>query len=433
MYRLLLFLLFPLCVLGQTSVVRHGLHYSGNGLPTTNSVSKFPGLAIGCTYINKETGLVYEYRGSASMWVENLKVFPVGKDGKDGVCPPCPPSSGVSFPFIVVIGTGNDDLAINNAIKENATTKKPIYLSGNIGTGLIWVAKENTRLAIIGYGVKWTDKVGQGLLKRTMPVDNSDANLYIIARHSIEGVEFVGKSQGIAIDLGPSYMSTYRSLKFDSFAEAIHLRFALRTIIENCEAVNCINGFIADKGNWPGADNANSQSNQTTFEQCRAYMPPNGLVAFGVYAASGCVVRDCIIEGHIVSNGIDFDGQNSNVVKDFTIENVHFECVNGSTNAFIKVRLAGGTVTINKVFGQYGSLFLDAYSTSGLGFVQTSNVPWWVGKAGKMFRTSNISLDFKYNEAFRGIGNAMWEGTAPTVCGGAGCGYNRYTYTDIPR
>jgi len=107
--------------------------------------------------------------------------------------------------------------------------------------------------------------------------------------------------------------------------------------------------------------------------------------------------------------------------------------VNGTTNAFIKVRLAGGTVTIDKVFGQYGSVFLDAYSTSGLGFVQISNVPWWVGKSGKFFTTSNVSLDFKYNEAFRGINASMWNGVAPQLCGGSGCGYNRYTTTDIPR
>ena len=352
-----------------------------------------------------------------------------GAAGRDGVCPNCPPSTGGSFPYNIVIGTGNDAATMNAAIAANMSNNKPIYLVGNINTGIISVPKTAYRLTIIGYGSKW-----YGGLKRTTPTNNSDANEYVVARFVIEGIEFVGSQNMVALDLGASYMSAYRDLKFDGFLEAIHLRFALRTLIENCEAVNCVNGFIADMGNWTGADNANSQSNHTTMTDCRAYMPSNGQVAYGIYAASGCVVRDCIIEGFVVSKGIDFNGRNSNVVKDFTIENVHFECVNGSTVAFINIEsFAGGTVTINKAFGQHASMFLKANSTSGLGFVDISNVPWWVAKGGKYFNTSNITLNFKYNEAFRGINASMWEGTAPQLCGGSGCGYNRYTYTDIPR
>lgn len=360
-----------------------------------------------------------------------------GKDGKDGVCPPCPPSGGGGvFPFIIVTGTGNDDVQVNAAILENKTTGKTIYLIGNIATNQITIPKDNYNLTISGYGAKWTLKSGTALLKRTTPTDNSDANIYIIARFNIEGVHFVGNTSAICLDLGPSYMSVYRNLKFGSFKEAIHLRFALRTSVINCEAVNCVNGFIADIGNWTGANNFNSQSNHTTFEACRAYMPSNGQIAFGIYAASGCVLRDCIIEGHVVSRGIDFDGLGSSVVKDFTIENVHFECVNGSTDCFIRIRLAGGTATINKCFGQYASIFLDASSTSGLGFVSIANVPWWVKKDGKAFRTSMVSLHFDRNEAFRGINSSMWEGTAPSACmpvGTTGCGYHRYTYIDVGR
>ena len=358
-----------------------------------------------------------------------------GTPGRDGVCPSCPPTSGGSFPYNIVIGTGNDDAAMAAAIDANVQNNKPIYLVGNVTTGLITVPKNAFRLTIIGYGSKWNVKSSaSGALKRTTPSNNSEANEYIVARFIIEGIEFVGSQNQVALDLGASYMSAYRDLKFDGFLEAIHLRFALRTLIENCEAVNCVNGFLADMGNWTGADNANSQSNHTTMVDCRAYMPSNGQVAYGFYAASGGVVRDCIIEGFVVSKGIDFNGRNSNVVKDFTIENVHFECVNGATTAFINIEsFAGGTVTINKAFGQHPAMFLKANSTSGLGFVDISNVPWWVAKNGKFFNTSNITLNFKYNEAFRGINASMWEGTAPQLCGGSGCGYNKYTATDIPR
>jgi len=385
--------------------------------------------------LETDTNIIKMYLGGRDG--KDGAVGPQGPAGRDGVCPSCPPTSGggMSFPYNIVIGTGDDDVAMNAAISANVSNNKPIYLVGNITTGLISVPKNAFRLTIIGYGSKWNVKsTAAGALKRTQPANNGEANEYIVARFIIEGIEFVGSQNQVALDLGASYMSAYRDLKFDGFLEAIHLRFALRTLIENCEAVNCVNGFIADMGNWTGADNANSQSNHTTMVDCRAYMPSNGQVAYGIYAASGCVVRDCIIEGFIVSKGIDFNGRNSNVVKDFTIENVHFECVNGATTAFINIEsFAGGTVTINKAFGQHPAMFLKANSTSGLGFVDISNVPWWVAKNGKFFNTSNITLNFKYNEAFRGINASMWEGTAPQLCGGSGCGYNKYTATDIPR
>ena len=138
----------------------------------------------------------------------------------------------------------------------------------------------------------------------------------------------------------------------------------------------------------------------------------------------------------MVRNGINFDGKGATVVKDFTVENVHFECVNGATNAFLKVSILGGTVTVNKVFGQHASMFLDATSGSGLGFISIANVPWWVSKSGKFFKTSNISMHFDRNEAFRGLNASMWEGTAPSSCmpiGTTGCGYHKYTFIDIPR
>lgn len=360
-----------------------------------------------------------------------------GVPGPPGVCPPCPGGGSGSFPFIIVIANGSDDRAqLQAAIDQNATDNREIYTMGNIKlSGSVTVNKNNYRLTMNNYSSTWSSTNSNSFtwLQRTKPVDNSDANIYIVAQFVIKGGKYYGKTSQNGFDLGPSYMSVYSDMEFDSFNEVLHLRFALNTTVENIEAVNCLNPFIADIGNWSGASNSNSQSNHTSFTHCRAYMPNGGGQAFLIFAASGCSVRDCIIEGGSVTNGINWDTNNSSVVKDGTIENVHFECVNGATNAFIKVNLGAGTVTINKAYGQYGAIFLDATSLSGLGFIQVSNVPYWVGKSGKYFRTSNTSLDFKYNEAFRGINSSFWEGTAPAVCGGSGCGYNKYTYTDIPR
>lgn len=476
MKKLLTFLfLLPLFTMGQ---IRVPYQYFGGGFPKV-----VPGVT-NAVYTDTLTGDVYRYNKSSLKWnpennpyikSQGLKgdkgdqgqtgpqgatgstgpqgvTGPQGPKGDQGVqgvkgdkgetgdCSGCPPSGGGVFPFIVVTANGTDDkAALQAAVDLNRSTNKTIYTQGNIRlSGQVTVAKDNYRMRITGYDSKWTSTNTNTFtfLKRTQPTDNSDANIYIIAKFIIEGIEFIGSSNQTALELGPSYMSAYRDLRFSGMQKGIHLRFALRTVVDNCEAASCVNGFTADMGDWAGADNGNSQSNHTTFTNCRVYMPTNGQVAFGIYASSGCVIRDCIIEGHVTTNGIDFDGKNSNMVKDFTVENIHFECVNGATNALLRIRLAGGIVTINKVYGQYASLFMDASSTSGLGHVTVSNIPWWVTKSGKAFKTSNISMHFQHCEAFRGQPTSLWEGTPPSTCmpvGSTGCGYHKYTYTDVGR
>lgn len=446
MKKLLTFLfLLPLITMGQ---IRIPYQYFGSGIPKV-----VPGVT-NAVYTDTLTGACYRYNKTVNKWNAESNLFMksqgvkgdkgdqglTGPKGADGVCPSCPPSSGMAFPWTVVVASGGDDRsALQAAITANATDSKPIYTVGNIKlSGSLSVGKTNYRLTIIGYGSTWssTNTTAFTFLKRTQPTDNSDANIYIIAKFVIEGIEFKGASNQTALELGPSYMSEYRNLRFDGLNKGIHLRFALNTAVYNCEAASCVNGFIADMGDWTGADNGNSQSNHTSFTKCRVYMPTNGQVAFGIYASSGVTIRDCIIEGHVTTNGIDFDGKGSNMVKDFTVENIHFECVNGATSAFIKIRIVGGIVTINKVYGQYAALFMDASSTSGLGHVTVSNIPWWVTKSGKAFKTSNISMHFQHCEAFRGLSTSLWDGTAPSACmpvGTTGCGYHKYTYIDVPR
>jgi hypothetical protein len=236
----------------------------------------------------------------------------------------------------------------------------------------------------------------------------------------------------------PSYGAYYQNVNCYSLQESIHLRFALRTTIDNCFATNCVSGWIVDKGNWSGASNSNSQSNHTTIKSCRYF--GNGNVAIGIYAASGCVIEDCIIEGTSVRVGIDVDGNSSTVVKDITIRNTHFECVSGATEAFIKIRLGGGIATIDKVFGQYASILIDAGATSGYLNVVLSNVPYWVFKGGKAFNNAgNVSWVFLYNDnpLYTNTPSTTvptwFNGTAVSLCGGAGCGSNRFFYTSIPR
>lgn len=457
-----------------TNIKRINKHWTGNGIPIKSNFPSYQ-LSTNDTFTNLDNGDIYLYI-SGNFQKQNVPIYgnssgipgPQGEQGPKGDTgeqgpqgiqgiqgipgiqgPPGTSGGEVSLPFIVVTASGGDDTsALQNAVDQNRLTNKPIVLIGNLKiSGQINVAKENYRLTIFGYGAKIssTNSNAFTFFKRSMPVDNSDANIYVIARFVIQGVEFVGQGTNQnALDLGASYMSKYEDLKFGSFNEGIHLRFALRTKVVNCEGTNCLNPFISDIGNWTGANNSNSQSNHSSFIECRAYMPPAGQTAFKFRGVSGNKLRDSIIEGHLVTNGVDFDALGSSVVKDFTLENVHFECVNGATNAFIKTRIAGGIITINKCFGQYASIFLDGESTSGISMIEISNIPWWVKKNNKLFKTAMTALHFHHCEAFRddayrngggkGINPAFWDGTAPSFCtAGVGCGYHTHTVKEIPR
>lgn len=272
---------------------------------------------------------------------------------------------------------------------------------------------------------------------REQPVDNGQANVAVQARFDFKDIQFIGFPNQTALDLGPSYGSRYTDIIGDSINTVIRLRFALGTTVDGCYAINCKNPFISTIGNWQGATAANAQSNHSTFKKCRVYMPQDGEVGFGIYGVSGNVIDSCIIEGHKVTKGIDFDGMDSTVVKDLTIFNTHFECVNGADDTFIKVRFLGGVVTIDKVFGQHPSMFLDARSASGSGHVTVSNVPWWVAKNGKMFTTENLSLHFEHCDPFRSGTEALdldlWTNTPPQEWGGINSGYHKYTVKPIPR
>lgn len=319
---------------------------------------------------------------------------PAGSQGVPGVCPPC---NGGAFPFTIVVASGGDDRgALQMAINKNASDNLPVYLIGNLKTsGEIQVNKTNFKLTIIAYGAKLnsTNSNAFTFFKRTLPTDNSDANIYVIAQFIIEGLAMQGSTSQNGFDLGASYNSRYSDLEFDGLNQSLILRFALNTTVENCEAINCLNPFTASIGNWTGASNSNSQSNHTSFTHCRAYMPNGGGQAFLIFASSGCSVRDCIVEGGSVTNGIFFDSNLSTVVRDATIENVHFECVNGASGAFIKLNFGAGTITIKKAYGQYSALFLDASSSTNYTIVDISDIPWWVLKSGKLIkRQGDVTL-----------------------------------------
>jgi hypothetical protein len=307
-----------------------------------------------------------------------------------------------------------------------------------IGTKSIMIEKYSKYFQIDGNYSKLISTGTTPIFSRPSPTDNSDANTMIDLRCTFRNLVLKGTNTQIGIDIGPTYGAYYQNIMGETLGECIHLRFALRTTVDNCFATNCVSGWVADRGNWAGSSNSNSQSNHTTFRSCRYF--GSGDVAFKIVAASGVVVEDCIIEGFSVRAGIDFDGQSSTVVKDFTVRNTHFECTQGATEAFIKVRMANGIVTIDKVFGQYASILADIGATGGYITAEISHVSYWVFKAGKAFNNAGaVGWILKYNENSLTTQTpsttvpTWFSGTAVQNCSGGGCGSNRYYFLAVPR
>ncbi len=419
-------------------------------------------IKMGYYNINPSTGKQHRYSGSAG-WVED-SLFKMGETQiyLTGNATDYTPEQfgaigsnqtfvqrGISqsyintnYPGIGATTTDNIDWAAwQMAVKMATTNGGSVKAKGGtyyIGAKSIMIEKYAKYFEINGSYCRIVATGANPIFSRTSPTNNGDANVMVDLRCTFRNLVLKGTSAQIGIDIGPSYGAHYQNILGESLGECIHLRFALRTTVENCFATNCNVGWIADRGNWSGSSNSNSQSNHTTFRSCRYFGA--GDMAFGIYAASGCVIEDCIIEGTSVRAGIDFNGQGSTVVKDFTVRNTHFECANGASEAFIKVRMHSGIVTIDKVFGQYASILADIGATIGYVTTEISHVSYWVSLNGKYFNNAgNVGWVLLYNENPLNTNTptttvpTWFNGSAVQNCGGPGCGSNRFTYVGIPR
>lgn len=207
--------------------------------------------------------------------------------------------------------------------------------------------------------------------------------------------------RGVAIsgiDLAATYASSINNCSFKSSQFGLYLRFGLMTRVINCLS-NGITGsaFVADKGNWTGANNVNSQSNHTRFEQCRVFNLQSAFAAFAIYASSGIVLDQCISEGNQPNYHIFFDSQGSTVVKDFTVRNTHIESV--ATVAGIKVRLAGGYATLSDIYSQYDMVLIDAEAATGYPHLYVKNIPWLT--SGTQFKTTGTAVIWSFEETFQ--------------------------------
>lgn len=416
-----------------------------------------------------------------------------GEKGEKG--DPGTSTGGGSGAAIVVVPSGNDDTAnIQAAVNQAKQTGKPVHLYGTLKfSNTVWIDKDHFGLYIDGFNTTWQSINSNPFtfLKRRQPTDNNDALNNMISPirmgTTVHHVTISGSSNQIGIEPGPGYNHDISFNNYVGLKTGNHFRFSLHTRAIRNSFVNCFNGQLFDVGDWDGSTNFNSQSNSPdssgdyygnsaamlaireafpnykndlmmhymgikSDEHARgfnilteiqniasSYRVPAGGVPFGFYGVSGGWQHDYIVEGLSAACAVDFDGLGATVVKDFTIDRGHIECVNGFSTANINLNILGGEITINKQFGQYPALFLKGTSSSGMMYTEVAHVPWWIGLngtgngQGKCFDTSQMHLHLEKNHAFNTLNSSMWVGTMPKAAGGDGkegnTEANYHTYT----
>jgi hypothetical protein len=223
----------------------------------------------------------------------------------------------------------------------------------------------------------------------------------------------IGKNngQGIGIDLAATYGSVIQSVDFKGFKEGLHLRFCLMTLVANCMTTSITSEpFIADMGNWSGANNSNSQSNSTRFEQCRVFSNDGAFSCFSAYAASGMVWEQCIAEGGNPKYDYYIDGKNSTVVKDGLIHMSHAE--NTPTLAAIYVSMYDAYFRVQGFFDQYPATLFSMNSTGGNSKWYISDVDYWPLGSKLEGNTGVWDIDgIEWGNGFDPFSDTTWKGT----------------------
>ena len=217
-----------------------------------------------------------------------------------------------------------------------------------------------------------------------------------------------GVTTGTLLDLGASYNSNVHDVWVQNAQNGIHYKFCLMSTIRNCMSNSMYsNAFVLDCGDWSGATITNAQSNHSLIEQCRVFNMRGAYSAFKVLAASGTIIRQCISEGDMPQYHIYWDSRGSTVVKEGLIQTTHLE--SSATTASVKVRLAGGLMTLDGVYSQYDTTLIDAEAATGYPHLYVKNIPWMT--SGSKLKTLGTSVIWSFDEcAFDASNAALWIG-----------------------
>lgn len=257
--------------------------------------------------------------------------------------------------------------------------------------------------------------------------DNSTSGLpYLIGRKPVDQTEALsvmqswslhmyggtlrgkGAATGTLLDLGSTYNSNVHDIWVQNAQYGIWYKFCLMGTIRNCMSNSILNtAFSLDNGDWTGVNSSNAQSNHSLIEQCRVFNNNGAYAGFKVIGASGTIIRHCISEGGVPQYHIFWDSKGSTVVKEGLIQTTHLE--SSATTAAVKVRLAGGCMTLDGVFSQYDSTLIDAEAATGYPHLYVKNIPWLT--SGSKLKTLGTAVIWSFDEcAFDASNAALWVG-----------------------
>ena len=404
MKRLLALLLIAAAFTAQSQTA--GRVWLGGSIPATKPTS----FATGDVWRDTVAKISYRYKSGWYIPTDQLSggkgdrgdTGATGAKGADGVCPPCPTGTApASFGKMRFVGTESELKSAVAGFGDGSVTS--VYVTTDIGiTSPIYIPKiVNTRakkVCIYLNGNAIYDASASGLpygIARLVTTQDSALNLMQDVSVIIRDGELIGKGVGTAFDVASTYGTIVEGVDVTNWQDGYQLRFCLMAGVRNCLAGAIRNeAFVANMGNWTGADGSNSQSNSTRFEQCRVFNYPNAKSAFSAYAASGIIYEQCISEGDNSQYGWYIDGKSSSVVKDGLIHMGHSE--NTPSKAHVYVSLLEGVYQIDGLFHQYKGTLLDANSTGGYPHYYVRNIPYMV--TGSQFKVNGNNCIMSFDE-----------------------------------
>lgn len=291
------------------------------------------------------------------------------------------------------------------------------------------------------------------------PLVPSDAMWQVNNTYNISSIQIECNENQIGLWAWPSYTSTFMGISVRNPGSTalggvgFTFVFNLEATISNCKVEDVDYSFRVRSGNtsggdilWTGATTSNSQCNHTIFNNCRISWqgdPLHANAGFDIIDASGVGIYDSVIEGTRVKKGISLVSELTTVLT-FSTRNMHYECSLGTQDAgndeaFFYARTLGGHYHLDQIYSQYDSIMTDTGISSGPGSstVRLSNNRYWLAKTGKTFENKgNTTYIIEYcEEPFFATGSipGLVNNVAVTLCGGPGCGNNKYSHVAIPR
>jgi hypothetical protein len=200
---------------------------------------------------------------------------------------------------------------------------------------------------------------------------------------------------GTLLELTCTYGSIVEGVDFVNGEYGCYFRFCLMGVCRNSLANGIRNtAYVADMGDWIGANNVNSQSNSSRFEQCRVFAVDGSFTGFADYAASGMIHEQCIVEGKNSKHAFFVDTKASTVVKDGLIHFSHIE--NQPTVSAVELSLGGGYYIVDGLFSQYPTTLVNAKANSNYPHVKVRNVAWHL--SGHRYGTTGTAVVWEFDE-----------------------------------